>query len=44
VADRIDNPWGERTPYGPGGEWPQRVDAQLAEGSLEREAGVKEQL
>jgi len=24
--DRIANPWGERTPYGPGQEWPERVD------------------
>jgi len=31
-ADRIADPWGERTPYGPGEPWPARVDVQLAEG------------
>ncbi|MFJ9555510.1 molybdopterin oxidoreductase family protein [Nocardiopsis sp. NPDC101807] len=30
--DRIAEPWGSRTPYGPGQEWPVRVDARLAEG------------
>ena len=29
---RISDAWGERTPYGPGDEWPQRVDQLLAEG------------
>jgi ferredoxin-nitrate reductase len=29
---RIRDPWGERTPYGPGEEWPARVDVHLAEG------------
>src|SRR5215207_3289464 len=36
-ADRIADPWGERTPYGPGGEWPERVDVQLAEELTEGE-------
>ncbi len=30
--DRIAEPWGSRTPYGPGQEWPTRVDSHLAEG------------
>ena len=30
--DRIAEPWGTRTPYGPGETWPVRVDAHLAEG------------
>ncbi|HEX2174888.1 MAG TPA: nitrate reductase [Nocardioidaceae bacterium] len=30
--DRIAEPWGERTPYGRGEEWPVRVDTALAEG------------
>ncbi len=30
--DRIAEPWGARTPYGPGQEWPLRVDTYLAEG------------
>jgi anaerobic selenocysteine-containing dehydrogenase len=30
--DRIDDPWGPRTPYGPGEPWPVRVDSHLAEG------------
>ncbi|QIS20431.1 molybdopterin oxidoreductase family protein [Nocardia terpenica] len=29
---RIEQPWGLRTPYGPGDVWPVRVDMQLAEG------------
>jgi ferredoxin-nitrate reductase len=32
MADRISDPWGERTPYGSGEDWPVRVDAQLQEG------------
>ena len=32
MEDRIASPWGERTPYGRGEEWPVRVDRQLAEG------------
>jgi anaerobic selenocysteine-containing dehydrogenase len=27
--DRIARPWGARTPYGPGEEWPVRVDSHL---------------
>jgi anaerobic selenocysteine-containing dehydrogenase len=27
--DAIDDPWGVRTPYGPGDEWPVRVDEYL---------------
>jgi anaerobic selenocysteine-containing dehydrogenase len=30
--NRITEPWGERTPYGPGDQWPTRVDLHLAEG------------
>jgi len=30
--DRIAEPWGTRTPYGPGETWPTRVDAYLADG------------
>ena len=32
MADRVADPWGERTPYGSGQEWPARVDLHLAEG------------
>lgn len=32
MVDRIAEPWGERTPYGPGQEWPVRVDRYLADG------------
>ncbi|RBY81194.1 nitrate reductase [Blastococcus sp. TF02-09] len=31
-VDRIAEPWGTRTPYGPGETWPTRVDAYLADG------------
>lgn len=34
---RISHPWGERTPFGPGEEWPIRVDRHLAEGITESE-------
>jgi anaerobic selenocysteine-containing dehydrogenase len=34
---RISDPWGARTPYGPGGTWPTRVDLHLAEGITESE-------
>jgi hypothetical protein len=34
---RITDPWGERTPYGRGQQWPVRVDAQLADGVQERD-------
>jgi ferredoxin-nitrate reductase len=37
VPDRIDNPWGARTPYGRGEPWPQRVDSQLADGVREED-------
>ncbi|MEN5074036.1 nitrate reductase [Isoptericola cucumis] len=30
--DRIAEPWGSRTPYGPGETWPVRVDSFLEEG------------
>ncbi len=30
-TDRIAEPWGTRTPFGPGEEWPVRVDTFLAE-------------
>jgi ferredoxin-nitrate reductase len=32
VTDRIKEPWGKRTPFGPGEEWPVRVDQFLEEG------------
>jgi hypothetical protein len=32
VTDRIKEPWGERTPFGPGEAWPIRVDQFLEEG------------
>ncbi|MEV4537518.1 molybdopterin oxidoreductase family protein [Asanoa sp. NPDC049518] len=35
TTDRIADPWGERTPYGPGAEWPERVDVHLADGLSE---------
>ncbi|MGY2079614.1 molybdopterin oxidoreductase family protein [Modestobacter sp. SYSU DS0657] len=34
-TDRIAEPWGTRTPYGPGETWPTRVDSHLAEGLTE---------
>jgi anaerobic selenocysteine-containing dehydrogenase len=39
VADRdaIAEPWGARTPYGPGDPWPVRVDQHLAAGVSERD-------
>jgi anaerobic selenocysteine-containing dehydrogenase len=30
--DAIAQPWGSRTPYGPGEDWPVRIDSRLAEG------------
>jgi anaerobic selenocysteine-containing dehydrogenase len=33
--DRIAEPWGTRTPYGPGEDWPARVDTYLADGLSE---------
>src|SRR5215213_6955455 len=35
MTDRIANLWGERTPFGPGKEWPVRVDQILEEGISE---------
>src|SRR5829696_2773404 len=35
MTDRIANPWGARTPFGRGGEWPARVDQFLEEGLSE---------
>ncbi|WP_370618409.1 molybdopterin oxidoreductase family protein [Mumia sp. Pv 4-285] len=32
AIDRIAQPWGSRTPYGPGEDWPVRVDSYLVEG------------
>ncbi|MEU2611491.1 nitrate reductase [Micromonospora sp. NPDC007271] len=32
AVDRIAQPWGERTPYGPGEAWPVRVDTYLSDG------------
>ncbi len=34
-TDRIAEPWGTRTPYGPGETWPTRVDSFLADGLTE---------
>jgi ferredoxin-nitrate reductase len=31
VAAHIENPWGERTPYASGAEWPTRVDEHIHE-------------
>src|SRR5687767_108068 len=35
MIDRIAEPGGERTPFASGGEWPVRVDRQLADGLAE---------
>ncbi|OOK65770.1 nitrate reductase domain protein [Mycobacterium kansasii] len=32
TPDRIAQPWGTRTPYGAGQDWPQRIDQYLADG------------
>src|SRR5689334_15782609 len=32
MLDRIAEPWGHRTPYGPGESWPQRIDEYLIDG------------
>jgi anaerobic selenocysteine-containing dehydrogenase len=37
MADRIADPWGERTPYGAGEPWPVRVDAFLEDGVREED-------
>jgi hypothetical protein len=35
MSGRIEDPWGARTPYGAGEEWPARGDVQLATGVAE---------
>ena len=35
VQDRIADPWGPRTPFAPGDDWPERVDAHYADGVTE---------
>ena len=35
--ERIDEPWGARTPYGSGRAWPERVDVCLENGMAERD-------
>ncbi|MFF1478095.1 molybdopterin oxidoreductase family protein [Streptomyces sp. NPDC058301] len=35
--ERIDNPWGPRTPYAPGTPWPDRTDSHLAPGLSEED-------
>src|SRR5215208_64850 len=35
MTDRIANLWGKRTPFGPGEDWPVRVDQILEEGISE---------
>ena len=37
MTDRIKEPWGRRTPFGPGEDWPVRVDQYLEEGVSEAE-------
>ncbi len=37
MTDRVANPWGERTPYGQGENWPIRVDQFLEDGISEEE-------
>src|ERR687896_1222814 len=37
MTDRIKEPWGRRTPFGRGEEWPVRVDQFLEEGVSEAE-------
>src|SRR5918998_2503129 len=37
MTDRIKEPWGGRTPFGPGEEWPIRVDTFLEEGVSEED-------
>src|SRR5919107_1153564 len=37
MVDRIANPWGERTPFGQGEDWPVRVDQFLENGLSEEE-------
>jgi anaerobic selenocysteine-containing dehydrogenase len=40
MTDRIANLWGKRTPFGPGQEWPVRVDQFLEEGVSEDEVDL----
>src|SRR4051794_28744021 len=35
--DPLRQPWGERTPYRPGEQWPERADLALAEGVSEEQ-------
>jgi hypothetical protein len=37
MIDPVANPWGERTPFGPGEDWPVRVDQFLEEGASEED-------
>jgi anaerobic selenocysteine-containing dehydrogenase len=37
TRDGIADPWGARTPYGPGQRWPVRVDSHLADGIAEQD-------
>ena len=37
MTDRIANPWGKRTPFGQGQEWPIRVDQFLEDGLSEED-------
>jgi ferredoxin-nitrate reductase len=37
VTDRIANPWGKRTPFKQGEDWPVRVDQFLEDGISEEE-------
>ncbi len=37
MTDRIANPWGERTPFGQGEDWPIRVDQFLEDGVTEED-------
>jgi len=42
-VDRIAEPWGTRTPYGPGENWPARVDTYLADGVTEEDVDAWKQ-
>ena len=35
MSDRVRDVWGERTPFGRGEDWPERVDLELADGTAE---------
>jgi anaerobic selenocysteine-containing dehydrogenase len=41
APERIENPWGERTPLAAGADWPERVDAHLTVGEGEVERWVR---